>query len=87
MIELISYWGNDLMVVNAARVSYGKNKDILDEKDIKLLSFLADKHHIAPFYPNFRTKRYTLCTRYSAYFYRAVYRVCSASSTLFYCEQ
>ena len=27
-----------------------KNKDILDEKDIKLLSFLADKHHIAPFY-------------------------------------
>ena len=52
-----------------------------------IIKHFAILHHIAPFYPNFRTKRYTLCTRYSAYFYRAVYRVCSASSTLFYCEQ
>lgn len=47
--ELISYFGNDLMVVNAARVSYGKNKEVFDEKDIKLINFLVNHKHIAPF--------------------------------------
>ncbi len=36
--ELISYFGNDLMVVNAARVSFGKSKDYFEDKDIKLLN-------------------------------------------------
>lgn len=47
--ELLNFFGNDLMVVNAARVSYGKSKDILDEKDIKLIKFLVEHKHIAPF--------------------------------------
>jgi thymidylate synthase (FAD) len=47
--ELLSYFGNDLMVVNAARVSYGKSKEVLDEKDVKLIKFLLEHKHVAPF--------------------------------------
>jgi len=35
--ELMNFFGDDLMVVNAARVSFGKNKDILLEKDLELV--------------------------------------------------
>lgn len=50
-VELLNVFGDDLMVVNAARVSYGKKKDILDEKDIKLIGFLTsgENKHTAPF--------------------------------------
>lgn len=47
--ELLNYFGNDLMVVNAARVSYGKFKENIDEKDGKLIKFLVDNKHTAPF--------------------------------------
>lgn len=48
-ISLLNYFGDDLMVVNAARVSYGKTKELLDEKDSKLIKYLVDHKHIAPF--------------------------------------
>ena len=48
-VELLSHFGNDLMVVNAARVSYGKTKVELDEKDAKLIKFLVAHKHTAPF--------------------------------------
>lgn len=48
-IELLSHFGDDLMIVNAARVSYGKSKECLDEKDAKLIKFLVEHKHIAPF--------------------------------------
>ena len=47
--ELINVFGNDLMVVNAARVSYGKSKDLFDEKDAKLIKYLVEHKHTAPF--------------------------------------
>jgi len=47
--ELLNYFGDDLMVVNAARVSYGKVKDLFDEKDEKLIQYLVKHKHIAPF--------------------------------------
>lgn len=47
--ELLSHFGDDLMVVNAARVSYGKSKEIFDDKDIKLLKFLVEHGHTSPF--------------------------------------
>jgi thymidylate synthase (FAD) len=49
MVELIDYFGNDLMIVNAARVSFGKNKTIFDEKDSKLIDYLILHKHTAPF--------------------------------------
>ena len=47
--ELLNFFGNDLMVVNAARVSYGKSKDSVDLKDEKLINFLVEHKHVAPF--------------------------------------
>lgn len=47
--ELLSHFGDDLMVVNAARVSYGKSKSSFDEKDVKLISFLVKHGHTSPF--------------------------------------
>jgi len=48
-IELLSHFGNDLMIVNAARVSYGKSKEEFDNKDEKLIKYLIEHKHIAPF--------------------------------------
>lgn len=41
--------GSDLMVANAARVSFGKRKEVFDEKDARLIRFLARENHIIPF--------------------------------------
>ena len=46
-IELIDKLGSDLSVVNAARVSFAKRKDVLDEKDDKLIKYLAKWGHFA----------------------------------------
>ena len=47
--ELLNVFGDDLMIVNAARVSYGKTKFQFEEKDKKLLKFLLEHKHISPF--------------------------------------
>jgi thymidylate synthase (FAD) len=48
-VELISHFGNDLMVTNCARVSYGKSKEVFDSSDEKLIKYLVEHKHIAPF--------------------------------------
>ena len=48
-VELLSYFGDDLMVVNAARVSYGKSKDTFDNKDEKLIKYLVEHKHTSVF--------------------------------------
>lgn len=55
--ELIDYMGTDLTVVNAARVSFDKESewevtfvgDELQDKDKKLISYLANHNHWTPF--------------------------------------
>ena len=63
MIEatLVDYMGTDLSVVNAARVSFGKksswakftaghaDKGVLQDKDRKLIHYLAEHKHLSPF--------------------------------------
>jgi thymidylate synthase (FAD) len=49
-VELLEYFGNDLMVVNCARASYDKQSTYIVEKDVKLLKYLYEHKHIAPFY-------------------------------------
>ena len=48
-VEYISHMGTDLSVVNAARVSFGSEKEEVDEKDIKLINYLMDHNHSSPF--------------------------------------
>lgn len=47
--EYISHMGNDTLVVNAARVSFNKQVDSFEDKDEKLLKYLADHNHWTPF--------------------------------------
>jgi len=44
-VELVEHMGSDLSVVNSARVSFGKHKDVLDLKDEKLIKYLIKHKH------------------------------------------
>ena len=68
MIEVtyVDHMGNDLSVVNAARVSFGKKsklecidmvkgKYVLNNKDAKLIKYLAKHNHKSPFNHSFVT--------------------------------
>ena len=48
-VKLIDHMGTDLTVVNAARVSFGKQKEEISEGDKKLIGFLAKHGHWSPF--------------------------------------
>lgn len=48
-VELLNHFGDDLMVVNAARVSYGKSKINFDQKDESLIRFLVEHKHTSVF--------------------------------------
>ena len=44
-VELVDYLGSDLSVVNSARVSFGKHKKKIEEKDKKLIKYLIKHKH------------------------------------------
>jgi thymidylate synthase (FAD) len=48
-VQLINYMGNDLTVVNAARVSFNVNKKTFIDADAKLIKYLAKHKHMSPF--------------------------------------
>jgi len=49
-VELLETFGNDLTVVNAARVSFNKESTEFSEGDAKLVNYLASHDHISPFF-------------------------------------
>ena len=59
-VEYISHMGTDLSVVNAARVSFGAEKEEIDEKDIKLINYLMAHNHSSPFEHCTITFRFTV---------------------------
>ena len=48
-VKLLDVMGSDKTVVNAARVSFAKEIDCLEDQDIKLIKYLADHQHWTPF--------------------------------------
>ncbi|QIG69899.1 thymidylate synthase protein [Rhizobium phage RHph_I3_11] len=48
-VEYLDHMGNDLSVVNAARVSFAKESREFSDKDARLISFLAKHGHWTPF--------------------------------------
>jgi thymidylate synthase (FAD) len=48
-VILVDYMGDDLAVVNAARVSFGKASTDIDERDRNLIRYLAEHKHMSPF--------------------------------------
>jgi thymidylate synthase (FAD) len=49
-VELLETFGDDLTVVNAARVSFAKESKEFSEQDGKLVKYLAKHHHVTPFF-------------------------------------
>lgn len=48
--QLVDVMGDDTSVVNAARVSYGVTREgELNERDVRLVKFLARERHVTPF--------------------------------------
>ncbi len=47
-VGLIDTLGTETTIVNAARVSFGKIKNEMDEKDVKLLQYLIENKHTSP---------------------------------------
>ena len=50
LVHYLQHMGSDLQVVNSARVSYAKESTTLLPKDHKLITYLAQHHHITPFF-------------------------------------
>ena len=47
-VGLIDHLGEEITIVNAARVSFGKMKQEMNEKDIGLLHYLIEHRHTSP---------------------------------------
>jgi len=59
-VDYIEHMGSDLTIVNAARVSFGKHKQVMDEKDERLLEYLIKHRHTSPFEHCAVTFRFTV---------------------------
>jgi thymidylate synthase (FAD) len=57
-VELVDFVGNDLTIVNSARVSFGKHKEELDVNDEKLINYLIKHRHTSTLEHNFVTFRF-----------------------------
>src|SRR5579863_7226904 len=51
----VQHVGSDLTIVNAARISFGTESQVLEDKDKKLIKYLADNEHMSPFEHNVLT--------------------------------
>jgi thymidylate synthase (FAD) len=49
-VELLETFGSDLTVVNAARVSFAKESNVMTTADTKLIYYLAKHQHTSPFF-------------------------------------
>lgn len=48
-LDLLDTFGDELTIVNAARVSFGVEHEVLTNSDKKLLKYLYDNKHFSPF--------------------------------------
>ena len=59
-VELVDFMGSDLTIVNSARVSFGKHKNEIDDKDKKLINYLVKHRHTSTFEHNVATFRFVV---------------------------
>ena len=48
-VHLVDVMGSDLSIVNAARISFGRESESMNDKDRKLLRYLWNHQHTSPF--------------------------------------
>ena len=59
-VDYVNHMGDDLTVVNSARVSFGVEKDELDGRDRKLINYLIKHRHTSTLEHNLITFRFTV---------------------------
>jgi len=59
-VEYVSHMGTDLTVCNSARVSFGNEKEALDERDCKLINYLIRHRHTSTLEHNVITFRFSV---------------------------
>ena len=59
-VEYVQHMGNDLTIVNSARVSFGKEKTEIDGKDRKLIQYLCRNKHTSTLEHNVATFRFVV---------------------------
>jgi len=59
-VEYVSHMGTDLTVCNSARVSFGNEKEALDERDCKLINYLIRHRHTSTLEHNVVTFRFSV---------------------------
>lgn len=57
-VDYVNHMGSDLTVVNSARVSFGVQKDEIDEKDKRLINYLIKHKHTSTLEHNLITYRF-----------------------------
>jgi len=57
-VEYVEHMGSDLTIVNSARVSFGKQKTAMDERDEKLIRYLIEHRHTSTLEHNLATFRF-----------------------------
>ena len=59
-VDYVNHMGDDLTIVNAARVSFGVEKEELDGRDKKLISYLIKHRHTSTLEHNLITFRFSV---------------------------
>ena len=59
-VDYVNHMGDDLTVVNSARVSFGVEKEELDGRDRKLINYLIKHRHTSTLEHNLITFRFTV---------------------------
>ena len=59
-VEYVQHMGEDITIVNSARVSFGKHKQAIDEKDKRLIKYLIKHKHTSTFEHNIATFRFVV---------------------------
>jgi thymidylate synthase (FAD) len=58
-VQLLDTFGDDLTVVNAARVSFNKEATEITHKDEKLIKYLAEHNHVSRRYVDYEPEMYS----------------------------
>jgi|TARA_R110001583_G_scaffold38874_18_gene125262 thymidylate synthase (FAD) len=59
-VEYVEHMGSDLTIVNSARVSFGKQKMTMDQRDEKLIRYLIEHKHTSTLEHNVVTFRFVV---------------------------
>lgn len=91
-VQYIDHMGSDLTIVNSARVSFGVEKEELDDRDKKLVNYLVKHRHTSTFEHNVVTFKFVVPLfvrsqhmRHRTWSYNEISRRYTDKDLAFYC--